>query len=262
VQQLTQDGKTGYIEQYANSADLKAFLTKYRTDISSSTTFTLQTLDGGSNPQTSSQAGVEADLDVQYTIGVATGVPTQFLSVGENFQDGDLEGFLDTVNYVTSESVIPTVMTTSYGQDESTISRALAKCVFSSAQNGSTDPYLHSLQQLVQCLHATRCSRHLHPLCVWRRWCFWLSIADVHEVRPYVPIRMPLVSFTFLPRCSNANVGYSMTSVGATTGISPEKAASFSSGGFSNYFGIPSYQASQVAAYKSSLGTTYSGKVS
>ncbi len=51
---------TGFIEQYANKADLKTFLTRFRTDISSSTSFTLQTLDGGSNPQSSSEAGVEA----------------------------------------------------------------------------------------------------------------------------------------------------------------------------------------------------------
>ena len=51
---------TGFIEQYANKADLKTFLKKYRTDISSSTTFTLDTIDGGSNAQSGSQAGVEA----------------------------------------------------------------------------------------------------------------------------------------------------------------------------------------------------------
>jgi tripeptidyl-peptidase I len=51
-----------------------------------------------------------------------------------------------------------------------------------------------------------------------------------------------------------------MTSVGATTGVNPEKAASLSAGGFSNYFGIPSYQSTQVQSYKSSIGTTNSGK--
>jgi tripeptidyl-peptidase-1 len=102
------------------------FLKKYRTDIASSTTFKLQTIDGGSNPQGRSYAGIEANLDVQYTVGVATGVPVYFLSVGDNFQDGGLEGFLDTVNYVSSESVSTYVLTTSYGQNENTISRALA----------------------------------------------------------------------------------------------------------------------------------------
>ena len=51
-----------------------------------------------------------------------------------------------------------------------------------------------------------------------------------------------------------------MTSVGATTGISPETAADFSAGGFSNYFGIPSYQTSYVSTYLSALGSTNSGK--
>lgn len=38
----------------------QSFLTQFRTDIDSSTTYTLETLDGGSNPQGSGQAGVEA----------------------------------------------------------------------------------------------------------------------------------------------------------------------------------------------------------
>lgn len=97
--------------------------------MSSSTTFTLQTLDGGSNPQGARNAGIEANLDVQYTIGVATGVPTFFISVGENFQDGDLEGFLDIINFLLNESNPPHVLTTSYGQNENTISRSLAKYV-------------------------------------------------------------------------------------------------------------------------------------
>jgi hypothetical protein len=50
-----------------------------------------------------------------------------------------------------------------------------------------------------------------------------------------------------------------LTSVGATQSY-PETAAGLSSGGFSNYFDIPSYQASAVASYKTSLGSTYSGK--
>ena len=54
-----------------------------------------------------------------------------------------------------------------------------------------------------------------------------------------------------------------MTSVGATqlsSSSGAETAASFSSGGFSNYFGVPSYQSSVVSSYISSIGTTNSGK--
>ena len=67
------------------------------------------------------------NLDVQYTIGVATGVPTFFISVGDDFQDGDLEDFLDVVNFLLDEDAPPSVMTTSYGQNENTISRKLAR---------------------------------------------------------------------------------------------------------------------------------------
>ena len=48
-----------------------------------------------------------------------------------------------------------------------------------------------------------------------------------------------------------------MTSVGVTTDIN--EAAVSSSGGFSNYFAIPFYQASAVAAYKAFLGSTNAG---
>ncbi|KAK8053070.1 tripeptidyl peptidase a protein, partial [Apiospora saccharicola] len=40
-----------------------------------------------------------------------------------------------------------------------------------------------------------------------------------------------------------------VTSVGATTGLSPERAWNASSGGFSNYFSRPAYQDSAIAAY-------------
>jgi tripeptidyl-peptidase-1 len=50
-----------------------------------------------------------------------------------------------------------------------------------------------------------------------------------------------------------------VTSVGATTGLSPETAAAFSSGGFSNVFTRPSYQSAAVSSYLSGLGPTYSG---
>ena len=52
---------------------------------------------------------------------------------------------------------------------------------------------------------------------------------------------------------------HSLTSVGATTGIT-ETAASFSSGGFSNIFPRPSFQDSAVSTFLTQLGSTYSGR--
>jgi tripeptidyl-peptidase-1 len=54
-------------------------------------------------------------------------VQTSFISVGNDFQDGDLEGFLDIVHFLQGEGSPPQVITTSYGQDEGTISLKLAQ---------------------------------------------------------------------------------------------------------------------------------------
>jgi tripeptidyl-peptidase I len=46
--------------------------------------------------------------------------------------------------------------------------------------------------------------------------------------------------------------------VGSTQGV-PETSASFSGGGFSNFFPLPPYQSSAVASYLNSIGSTNAG---
>ncbi|OSX61672.1 hypothetical protein POSPLADRAFT_1143941 [Postia placenta MAD-698-R-SB12] len=112
---------TGYDGEWASKADLQQFLTQYRPDMNNSTTFTLQTLDGGVNPQNGS-AGSEAAIDVQWTVGLATDVPVTFISVGGDF----LDALLDTANFLLGEDSPPQVVSTSYGDDESAVSQKLA----------------------------------------------------------------------------------------------------------------------------------------
>jgi tripeptidyl-peptidase-1 len=122
----------------------QSFLQTFRPDMDSSTTFNLSTIDNGTDTQDPSLAGTEANLDIQvrtrlrvskaythenppqYTVGLATGVPISFLSVGNNTEDGELEGFLDTVNFAAAQDTVPTVMSTSYGEDEDALSPALS----------------------------------------------------------------------------------------------------------------------------------------
>lgn len=66
------------------------------------------------------------NLDIQYTVGLATNIPVTFISVGDDYQDGQLEGFLDIINYLLDQDSPPQVLTTSYGSDESSVSKALA----------------------------------------------------------------------------------------------------------------------------------------
>ncbi|PIL33241.1 hypothetical protein GSI_04691 [Ganoderma sinense ZZ0214-1] len=113
----------GFIRQYANQDDLQTFLHDYRPDISVNTTFILRTLDGGSNPQNASQAGAEANLDTQYTVGVATGVPTEFISVGGKY----IGSWLDLADLLLSQDHPPSVLTTSYSFNEPGLSPKVAQ---------------------------------------------------------------------------------------------------------------------------------------
>lgn len=80
------------------------------------------------------------------------------------------------------------------------------------------------------------------------------------QVCPDLPVRLRKSSSHSPRLCADpANQPY-LTSVGATTGISPEKAATLSSGGFSNYWGVPDYQTDAAKTYLSALGSTNKGK--
>ncbi|KAI0045659.1 family S53 protease [Auriscalpium vulgare] len=223
-----QDGNqlyvTGLIEQYANRADLGSFLTRFRPDMSPNTTFAFQSLDGGKDLQNISQAGLEADLDIQYTIGVATGVPVTFLSVGNNSQD-NTGGMLDLANNLLSQQTVPQVLTTSYGLNEDTISMALAQKLCNAyAQLGArgTSVLFSSGDGGVAGSQPQKCKRFV----------------------PTFPATCPFV-----------------TAVGGTKLVSPtEVASNLSAGGFSNYFGTPSYQVAAKKVYLGKLGKSLKGR--
>ncbi|CDO76407.1 hypothetical protein BN946_scf184937.g21 [Trametes cinnabarina] len=215
---------SGFIQQFANQQDLKTFITNLRPDLPPSTTFSLQTLDDGENPQVLSEAGTEADLDTQYTVGIASQVPVTFISVGPDNQDGDLSGFLDIIEFLLSETNQPQVLSTSYGFDEGDIPTALAKNLCSAYMAlgaRGTSILFSSGDGGVSGSQSQRCTAFV----------------------PTFPSGCPFV-----------------TSVGATADIAPEVAASFSSGGFSDIFDQPAYQANAVNTFLNALGSTNAGK--
>ncbi|KIM88350.1 hypothetical protein PILCRDRAFT_814248 [Piloderma croceum F 1598] len=217
-------GVTGMVDQFANKGDLAKFLTKFRPDMSSSTTFGLTSVDGGINSQNASDAGAEANLDIQYTVGVATGVPVTFVSVGDNYQDGDDSGFLDIINALLGESAPPQVLTTSYGLDvESDLSKSLSVALCNS--------YMQLTSRGVSILFATGDG----------------GVASTPGVQ---------CNGTFPPTFPTCPY---VTLVGATEDV-PEKGAELSAGGFSNYFATASWQSSAVSNYLTILGSEYSGK--
>ncbi|KZV83885.1 subtilisin-like protein [Exidia glandulosa HHB12029] len=214
-------GVTGYLGQFAQTADLESFLQQFREDIDASTSFDTQTLDGGKNPQDASQAGIEANLDIQYTIGVATGVPVTFITVGD---DSSNDPFLDTITNLISADAPPQVLTTSYGEGEADAGADLADAL--------CNAYMQLGARGVSIIFASGDSGVAAP-----------SGQCSDKFAPTFPASCPYI-----------------TAVGSTQGFAPETAAAFSSGGFSEHFDMPDYQSSAVASYLQQLGDTNSGK--
>jgi len=222
---------TGYDGQFAQKADLQMFLSLLRPDISPNTTFGLQTLDKGQNVQAPSQAGNEANLDIQLTIGLATGVPVNFLSVGEVDTFDGLGAFIDTANFVLRQGRSrPSVLTTSYGFNEPDLDpTTMRKLCTSYLQLGAlgTSVIFSSGDGGVSGNGFTDCP-------------------DKGKFVSSFPSSCPYV-----------------TSVGGTSAdgdaFPKETALFFGSGGFSNVFKRPWYQLGAVGSYLRVLGSNNTG---
>lgn len=149
-------------------------------------------------------------------------VPVIFISVGDDNSD-DVDGFLDIINYLSAMDSPPQVLTTSYAFDEDELP-------FDDA-NQLCNAYGALGARGVSILFASGdggVSGNQAGSCT--------------TFTPAFPATCPFV-----------------TAVGATTSFNPETAASFSGGGFSNFFATGSWQQSAVSAYLSSIGSTNAG---
>ncbi|KAJ6548429.1 family S53 protease [Mycena capillaripes] len=222
-------GVSAYDNEFANFNDLKQFLAEYRPDLPATTKFDVELLDGGSNTQITGFAGVEASLDIEYTVGVASGVPVKFISVGPLNND-TVSGFLDQINALISDPSRPTVLTTSYGADEEDMTLPVAQ--------GLCNAYAQLGALGTSILFASGDGG---------------VAGNEFECTTFVPTAPSTCPWV-------TSIGSSQTILeNFTKNNFSEIGAAFSSGGFSNYFEAPSYQKGDVDAYISSLGDTYSG---
>ncbi|KAF7983704.1 hypothetical protein HWV62_19635 [Athelia sp. TMB] len=226
-------GIVGYLGEYANRADLQTFYEKYLRDAEGSSYTTVLVNDG---LDTQSDPGVEANLDVQYGASISYPTPVTYYSTGgsppyipdDNSPTNTNEPYLDFLEYVGNQTTIPQTFTTSYGDYEQTVPKDYATSVC----NG----------------FATLGARGVSILFssgddgVGDGDCKSNNGTNAVAFQPNFPASCPFV-----------------TSVGATQKISPEIAATFSAGGFSNYFSTPSYQTNATSAFIKSLGTKYAG---
>lgn len=231
--ELSTLGITGYLEEFANFADLQTFF-KDLFPAGEGSNFTVVEVNGGLNTQ--SEPGVEANLDVQYSSSIAFPIPLTFFSTGGSppfipdsaTPSNTNEPYLDWLDFIIAQDSLPQTFSTSYGDDEQTVPLDFATSVcnlfaqlgargssvlFSSGDDG-----------------------------VGSGTCATNNGSNTVVFQPNFPASCPYV-----------------TTVGATTGISPEVAADFSAGGFSNYFGQPSYQTTAVEGFLTALGATDGG---
>ncbi|KAM5532455.1 hypothetical protein V8D89_013871 [Ganoderma adspersum] len=217
-------GVSGFANEVANQTDLQGFFQTFRPDITNGS-FNVQSIDGGVD---TGSGTVEASLDIQYTTGVATNVNATFVTVGSQNQDG-VFGFLDIINTLLAEPNPPLVLTTSFGFDETffqanpDIANSLCNAYAQLGARGTSVLFASGDGGVAGSRFSDTCN------------------AD----GSFVP--------TFPSGCPY------LTSVGSTQGNTPETAAQFSSGGFSNVFPRPDYQSTAVQTYLSALGSTNAG---
>lgn len=230
-----------YLGELNLRSDAKIYLQKYRSEaVAGAADFKQISIDGGTTDQVlnttqlNAQTGVEGNLDVQTMLGIAWPIPLTAYSTGGS-QPGFIpdaatptntdEPYLAWVQYMLSLSSVPSIVSTSYGDDEQTVSPQYAQSVCNSfAQLGARGVSLLFSSGDNGVGNNGACTSN--------------NGTDAATFLPSFPASCPYV-----------------TTVGGTYKTAPEVAAldgGFTSGGgFSDYFARPSYQDAAVSAYLS-----------
>ncbi|KAF8264271.1 subtilisin-like protein [Lactarius quietus] len=204
-------------------ADLRMFMNLYRTD-GVDATFTLAQLNGGTYDP--SNPGPEGDLLMEYTSAMAYPTPNVYYSVGRAWEDPYVAWLCDVLNQV----IVPQTIVTAQGgyENDFPMEHAARMCLLFAALGARG----------VSVLFASGNSGVGPDDCTVTD-----SSGNVHvQFSPVFPASCPYV-----------------TAVGGTTSKYPEIAASFSGGGFSNYFRRQPYQDDAVKMFLGNLGSLYSG---
>ncbi|KAL2372539.1 hypothetical protein RJZ57_003013 [Blastomyces gilchristii] len=232
-------GVSGYLEQYAQYTDLQLFLSTYVPE-APDVNFSVQSINGGLNIQDPSVRSMEANLDIQYVLGLAPASNVTYYTTGGRgkfIPDLDApdpaqnsnEPYLEQLHFLLdlADEDLPDVLTTSYGENEQSVPAGYAESacslfaelgargvsvIFSSGDSGV----------------GSSCKSN--------------DGTNRTAFTPIFPGACPFV-----------------TSVGATRGMNPEIAVPFSSGGFSERFDRPSYQQEAVQTYLNKLGNRWDG---
>lgn len=127
-------GITGFLNEHASQSDLTKFLKSYGPSGSANGNFSVELINGGT---TSDVGTTEADLDIQYTVGLTWPMKNVFLSTGgeppydpsQDNPDNGNEPYLDFLSYLATEDSIPQTISSSYADQELTVPQDYAETV-------------------------------------------------------------------------------------------------------------------------------------
>lgn len=232
-------GIAGYLEQYAKYDMLEKFQELYA-PYTLDNNFTVVSINGGVNDQTSTADSVEANLDMQYGVALSYKTKVVYYTTGgrgplvPDLDQPDAtnisnEPYLDFLEYMQNlpDDELPQTLTTSYGENEQEVPRefAIKVCnMFGELGSRGVSVFFSSGDEGP----GSGCQSN--------------DGKNTTRFNPSFPAACPYV-----------------TAVGGTKYVAPETGAALAGGGFSDIFAQPDWQASAVEKYLGILGNRWDG---
>ncbi|KAF8262474.1 peptidase S8/S53 domain-containing protein [Lactarius quietus] len=234
-------GIVGAIGNFPSPADLTMFMGKYRRDALAAN-FRINYVNAGPNDQ----RNADPDVNIQYLEALVFPTPVVYY-VTSYGPSGTDDWFMTWLRYLQSLEFLPRTISGSFGFDEDTLPMeyAVEACqlfaelsargvtfLFASGDDGVGEGDCVNSEGLLKfrTTFPATCTRGL------------FSQTGSDSLKP-----MTLTTLRGL-------TGPYVTAVGGTTGFEPGSAATFSGGGFSNYFERPDFQVRAVRGYLQQLG--------
>ncbi|KAF9985972.1 hypothetical protein BGZ75_002347 [Mortierella antarctica] len=230
----------GFLDEYGNRDDLQTFLKIYRPEFAGrgyNTTLVENGLDDQSKP------GTEANLDIQYTAGLVPPEAVRYYSVGPvpppfipdgNTLNNTNEPYDVLLDFLFNQDSVPDTLSVSYADYEQTVPKSYAErvCIQFSALGARGTTVLAASGDYGVGGSTPGTGEN----------CFTNDGRNATRFQPLFPASCPFV-----------------TAVGGTVGMSTERAATLSGGGFSEYFPLQQWQYSSVQTYLSKISSKHRG---
>ncbi|KAF8264518.1 subtilisin-like protein [Lactarius quietus] len=236
-------GIAGFSGLYPSPSDLDMFMERYAPDAVNLTYSVVQINGGG---YSTGDPSSEGDADMEYSVVLTYPTPHTFYSTGgqppftpdSNAPSNNNEPYLDWLEYLLRQPNIPQTMISGYGEDEQTVPMDYATTV------------CHLFAQLG--------ARGVSIIVDGGQGAVGAGSCEANDGSGKVQF-LPTFPATCKFKLFVPDLGPYVTSVGGTMNIGPEVAAPSSSGGFSNYFKVPSYQNDAVPPYLQTIGSLNDG---